>query len=178
MPETHVKALASIGLGLSFLFAQASGHAQVYPCNGAGPGEQIVGMTQGGNGLAPVPLCQRIDAPAQRRRDTRYRWESRWGAIAADVERGILGTSSTVAKERDAVAQAVANCKAKGGIDCQPQWIYADQCVAMAVGTTALGFGTDVTLLGASKAAIDNCSTQSDACAVHYSDCSPPALVR
>lgn len=35
--------------------------AQAYPCGSPGPDEQIVGMTQGGNGVASVPLCQRVD---------------------------------------------------------------------------------------------------------------------
>ncbi|MBD3730534.1 MAG: DUF4189 domain-containing protein [Sphingomonadales bacterium] len=35
--------------------------AQAYPCPGPGPGEVMVGMTPGGNGVAPVPLCARVD---------------------------------------------------------------------------------------------------------------------
>lgn len=36
--------------------------AQAYACPGPGPGERMVGMTQGGNGVAPVPLCVRDDS--------------------------------------------------------------------------------------------------------------------
>ena len=36
--------------------------AQAYTCPYAGPGERVVGMTQGGHGVAPVPLCVRDDS--------------------------------------------------------------------------------------------------------------------
>ena len=36
--------------------------AAQYACPGPGPGERMVGMTQGGNGVAPVPLCVRDDS--------------------------------------------------------------------------------------------------------------------
>jgi hypothetical protein len=52
-----------LGLWAAMLLAwclwPGAAQAQAYPCNGAGPGERMVGMTQGGNGVAPVPLCVR-----------------------------------------------------------------------------------------------------------------------
>ncbi|MCX8509286.1 MAG: hypothetical protein ORN49_10480, partial [Rhodobacteraceae bacterium] len=39
-----------------WLFAPSLAMAQ-YACSGPGPGEIMVGMTDGGNGVAPVPLC-------------------------------------------------------------------------------------------------------------------------
>lgn len=39
--------------------------AQVYPCPaGAGPGERFVGVSPGGRGVAPVPLCERVSGSA------------------------------------------------------------------------------------------------------------------
>ena len=39
--------------------------AQVYPCPaGAGPGERFVGVSPGGRGVAPVPLCERVSGGA------------------------------------------------------------------------------------------------------------------
>lgn len=46
---------------LGLLSVAGSVHAQAYYCAGAGPGEVIVGMQQGGNGIASMPLCQRVD---------------------------------------------------------------------------------------------------------------------
>ena len=46
------------------LWPASAAQAQAYPCNGPGPGERMVGMTQGGNGVASVPLCVRDAAAA------------------------------------------------------------------------------------------------------------------
>lgn len=46
----------------SFLWAARPAHAQVYPCNGPGPGEVMVGTSGGGNGVAPTPLCRSVDS--------------------------------------------------------------------------------------------------------------------
>ena len=48
---------------LAWTLWPAAAHAQ-YPCNGPGPGERMVGMTQGGNGVASIPLCVRDDSAA------------------------------------------------------------------------------------------------------------------
>lgn len=50
-------------IALAWCIWPTSAQAQAYPCSGGGPGERVVGMTQGGNGIAPVPLCVR-DGPA------------------------------------------------------------------------------------------------------------------
>lgn len=52
--------VASIFPVAAFVMMPTESHAQAYPCS-PGPGEQIVGMTPGGNGVASVPLCQRVD---------------------------------------------------------------------------------------------------------------------
>ena len=31
-----------------------------YPCNGPGPGEVLIGVDPGGNGVAPTPLCEYV----------------------------------------------------------------------------------------------------------------------
>lgn len=41
------------------LWGASPAAAQAYPCSGPGPGERMIGMTPGGNGIAPVPLCVR-----------------------------------------------------------------------------------------------------------------------
>lgn len=46
--------------GLLALVVPRPASAQVYPCpGGAGPGERFVGVSPGGHGVAPVPLCER-----------------------------------------------------------------------------------------------------------------------
>lgn len=52
-----------LAVALAWCLWPAAAQAQAYPCGaGAGPGERMIGMTQGGNGIAPVPLCVRDEA--------------------------------------------------------------------------------------------------------------------
>ena len=49
-------------IAMAWCLWPATVQAQAYACPGAGPGERVVGMTQGGIGIAPVPLCVRDDS--------------------------------------------------------------------------------------------------------------------
>ncbi len=51
-----------LALALGWCLWPTAAAAQAYACPGAGPGERVVGMTQGGIGVAPVPLCVRDDS--------------------------------------------------------------------------------------------------------------------
>ena len=47
------------------IFALPSGaQAQTFACNGTQPGQRMIGMAPGGQGLAPTPLCVRDDSSA------------------------------------------------------------------------------------------------------------------
>lgn len=57
------RAGAMLAVLLAWCVWPTAASAQAYPCGaGAGPGERMVGMTQGGNGVASVPLCVRDDS--------------------------------------------------------------------------------------------------------------------
>ena len=47
-----------LALGLSCLLPGAA--LAYYPCNGPGPGEVLIGVDPGGNGIAPTPLCEYV----------------------------------------------------------------------------------------------------------------------
>lgn len=49
-------------IALAWCLWPTAASAQAYACPGAGPGERVVGMTPGGIGIAPVPLCVRDDS--------------------------------------------------------------------------------------------------------------------
>lgn len=51
------RSLLAVVLAVPLAFAASRVHAQAYPCNGPGPGEIMVGMAPGSNGVAPTPLC-------------------------------------------------------------------------------------------------------------------------
>lgn len=70
------------------LWPSAPAQAQAYACPGPGPGERMVGMTPGGNGIAPVPLCVRDDSaegPAQPAAPSNSYAAIAWHADAADI---------------------------------------------------------------------------------------------
>ena len=74
-------------VALAWCLWPAAAQAQ-YPCNGPGPGERMVGMTQGGNGVAPVPLCVRDDsggAPAPPAAPANSYAAIAWHPDAADI---------------------------------------------------------------------------------------------
>ena len=81
-----------IGIILAMLamgFASESASAQNYLCPaGAGPGEQQVGMTGGGNsGLVSIPVCIHVDEPEPQQSGPRtqqynYYWASNYVAVA------------------------------------------------------------------------------------------------
>lgn len=49
----------------SLALASFRTHAQAYPCNGPGPGEVMVGMAPGGNGVASQPMCAQVNDGSQ-----------------------------------------------------------------------------------------------------------------
>lgn len=51
-----------MALALGWCLWPTAAAAQAYTCPYAGPGERVVGMTSGGIGVAPVPLCVRDDS--------------------------------------------------------------------------------------------------------------------
>lgn len=75
-------------IALAWCLWPTAAAAQAYACPGPGPGERMVGMTQGGNGVAPVPLCVRDDSgggPAPAPVSSNSYAALAWHAEAADV---------------------------------------------------------------------------------------------
>lgn len=126
------------------------------------------GVAQNQSVCGPAPSSQRSiaqQAPA-------VGWESRWGAIAADGSKGILGTASNAFSRNQAEASALSACNAKGGGSCVIQVSYSNSCAAMIVGDKGYNTNTGATLQEATDKGMRMCN-QSDAhCQIYYSDCS------
>ncbi|MGV9009259.1 DUF4189 domain-containing protein [Brevundimonas sp.] len=88
-----------------------------YPCSGnPGPGERVVGTTQGGNGMAPTPLCMQDEAPryserssGSRRRVADNFFASAWHSDAnnAWIAVGYLDMESAKRAAEDACNRAM-----------------------------------------------------------------------
>ena len=172
-----MKTLVVLGLIVSSLFAFQSVNAQVHPCGGPSPGEVVVGQTQGGQGVASVPLCQSADQQ-QTPQAPGLKWESRWGAIATDSDKGIVGSASDSTNRGLAESKAVADCQTKGGSQCKLQISYSNGCGAMVLGDNAFALNIGSTKEEAIAKATKVCSADSKNCQAYFTSCSPAALVR
>lgn len=174
-----MRAFILIALSLCLLMAGEYCQAQAYPCGGPGPGEVVVGQTQGGQGVASVPLCQRVDQrSAQSPQAPAPKWESRWGAIATDGDKGVIGSSSGSASRAVAEHTAMTDCQSKGGAPCKLQVSYANGCGALVVGDKAFDADWGSTKEEAIGKATKVCSAESANCHAYFTTCSLPDRVR
>ncbi|MDO9362135.1 MAG: DUF4189 domain-containing protein [Sphingopyxis sp.] len=102
---------------LAWCLWPTAANAQAYACPGPGPGERMVGMTQGGNGVAPVPLCVRDDnggAPAPQAAPNNSYAAIAWHPDAADV----WVDGNYVGANNNAESEALAACNNVMGGGC------------------------------------------------------------
>lgn len=104
-------------------------------------------------------------------------WETRWGAFAFGSD-GEVGVAAEKRSERSARRSAVADCKKRGGVECEAVFTYKNQCAAIATGkvkSTSQGAPTEDE---AKALALQGCEEGGSRCRIYYSGCSPPERVR
>lgn len=89
-----------------------------YPCNGPGPGERMVGMTQGGNGVAGVPLCVREEAAEPVPQGPPTQWVNSYYVAAWHPEASDVWTAAGYRSADAAGNAALAACTAAMGSGC------------------------------------------------------------
>lgn len=140
---------------------------------GCPPGQYPV-VGQGWNYCAPAPNAslesqQVAPSPA---------WEARYQSVAADIPKGILGTSRDQTSAIVAEQVALMDCKAKGGVSCEIQITNGNGCVAMVVGNTRLNLKSGGSTQEAEAKALRSCNDEDQNCQVRYSACSPPKRIQ
>jgi hypothetical protein len=130
--------------------------------------------TQGPVGCAPIPGYEQQQGQQQTRQAPPPQWASRWGAIATDAIKGILGTSTDVASKDEAEQRALTECQTKGGMQCKLQNSYSNACVAMITGSKIFNVGSDADLNRAVQSGMKKCTAADTNCHVYYSACSLP----
>lgn len=105
-------------------------------------------------------------------------WAERWGALATDTAKGVLGAAKDMASAEQAEQAALADCAAKGGTQCKSEGWYGNGCIAMIVGDKNLNVHTGKNLNEAIQLGVDVCGKEDKNCHVYYSDCSLPVRIR
>ena len=106
-------------------------------------------------------------------------WESRWGSIALDFEKGKAGTISNSSDEQDAISTARSRCNENGGISCRTVLTYHDQCASVVEDTAGgrVTTSTASTQETATARSMTKCGNRKS-CEVIYERCSLPVRVR
>lgn len=105
-------------------------------------------------------------------------WKDRWGAVAFDGPRGILGVATELQSEQAAQEAALNDCKAKGGIKCQSEISYVNGCTAFTIGDRGAYRGAKATLDQVVTDGMQKCKEADKNCETYYSACSLPVRIQ
>ncbi len=131
------------------------------------------------NSCVPIPVGYYSNQQQAQPQPPPPRWARRWGAIATDEPKGVLGTATGMASRSDAEQSAIANCQAKGGAPCRLEIAYDNECVALVVSSKDYSINTGDTENAANQLAMKTCGSDGDPnCHVYYSACSLPARIQ
>jgi len=163
----NVKVLILLGLISLSNYAHGEGGTcpdGYYPQNGGGV-----------NGCIPIPNYDNAQPE-----HPQVRWENRWGAIAFDGGKGVLGAVTGARSKKLANKAAIAQCRANGGGDnCKKSpFSYTNQCAAIAWGQTSYRGGGRSTIEEAKKDALLACTSATTKCEIVYAACSLPERVQ
>jgi len=169
----------ALGFGsllLGLLFVSYEVHAEGGSCP---PGYYPIGG-QGTMGCAPMPgnnnsPQQQLQTP-QRPAEI---WQDRYGAIAIDDPRGVLGAATGMSTPRSARQAALIDCQNKGGGDCWVSTPFRNGCAAVIASMAPSYVVADDTAEKASARGMSTCQRSGNQnCRVYYTACSPPVRVQ
>lgn len=173
----------SLGLGILGLMPNAA--LAYYPCNGPGPGEVLIGVDPGGNGIAPTPLCEYVGEDGggyDGGGDPGGYWVEQFAAIAWGQDANGAPTYSWYANGKsmaEAENGALAQCNASGFGDCRIATSVANGAISVAVdktGTLHTHWGEDARQ--AKKNTLRHCRSQGGkGCKIEHTIESPAAWV-
>lgn len=133
------------------------------------------------NSCVPIPPGYYQNQQQQQPQPSRPppQWATRWGAIATDSVKGVLGAVTGLSSKSEAQQAAMADCLAKGGSPCKLEVAYDNECAAMVVGDDVYNVGADTTLEKAVQYGMKLCTGANHTnCHVYYSACSLPVQIQ
>ena len=125
-------------------------------------------------GCAPTPNSENGGG---RRAVPKATWADRWGAIATDGPSAALGASVGMPNKRKAEKFALAQCREKGGKNCEIDMTFYNQCAVLVTGDRVYNTSHAATVEEASRLGIAECEKEDVNCRVYYSDCSLPVRI-
>lgn len=107
------------------------------------------------------------------------KWKSRWGAVAGDDAKAVVGAVINQPSKREAIKAAIENCRSRGGVDCTLTVAYVNQCVVVVTSDTRYAAINAKTAELAAEIGLKDCEEKNDGeCRLYYADCSRPLRVR
>lgn len=160
--------IAGVALALSALALVPSHQAWAQTCP---PGQTVIGMTGGGPGMAPMPICgddgSSASGPApgmQNGYSVPPPPADLFGAYVIETGGGLFWHAGDPSLD-EAEAAALTACRKAGGTDCRRLQRFGNQCIAYAVDSdgTKLHMGLGDFSQSAERAAMDACNGENPA---------------
>jgi hypothetical protein len=109
-------------------------------------------------------------------------WEERWGAVAMDYDKGVLGAAAGVRTQQQAIKKAVKRCIRAGGSPgpCEANvGRYSNQCAVVAIGGGKMHFNAGVDKIRLGLDTLWDCELAvGQKCKLALDECSLPESVR
>jgi hypothetical protein len=162
------KSLFALLLAISLFLGCSAAHAEgncpqgYYPIGGGSPGAP--------QGCAPIPGYDQ-----GQQQQAAPRWLSKWGAVATDINKGALGAATSMASKGQAEQSALADCRDKGGVQCNIETTYTNGCVTVVVGHPGYAVESAPTQIQANALGMSTCTGAGNTnCRILYTGCSLP----
>jgi hypothetical protein len=149
---------------LALVWLLPTGALAYYPCNGPGPGEVLIGVDPGGNGIAPTPLCEYVGEAGGGDGGAGGYWVDQYATLVWATDGNGGPTYSwyvNATSQAEADNGAMAQCQASGFRDCRIATGVINGSIAIAVtssGSLHADWGEDARK--AKKKALRTCKSQ------------------
>ncbi len=157
-----VLAIALFAAGFLSLIVPATAQAQYICPDGPGPGENLVGATAGGSGVASMPLCAPIDDGGSGNGPyvPRYVHVDTSATMVWHPDVGDVWLNGAALSEDAAKRNALAACTAAMGSDCEVAAAFTEGAVAIARNSSGeLYYALEGTTNKAAGRVLDECGS-------------------
>lgn len=137
------------------------------------------GMANAGGTCVPPDVAM-PDYPQQASQSPPEIWVDHYGAIATDFSHGSVGVANNLRNENAAEQAAISACLAGGGVTCNIEITYRNQCAGLVAGNAGHNTKAGLSVEEAMKRAMNVCEAADTNCQAFYkySGCSFPTRIQ